>query len=79
LLIADFAPHAHEFLREEHAHRRLGIAMVEVSAWAAAAGAVLNDTTTLAPETDTQGLTVTIWKVVKPAAAAPSATQGAGA
>lgn len=78
LLIADFAPHRHEFLREDHAHRRLGIASAEVSSWAAAAGAVLTDTITLAPETDAQGLTVTIWRVVKPGAATPSAAQGAG-
>ncbi len=70
LLIADFAPHGHEFLREDHAHRRLGIASTEVTQWAAAAGALVEAVTTLAPETDTQGLTVTIWKVVKPASAA---------
>jgi SAM-dependent methyltransferase len=30
LLIADFAPHDHEFLRENHQHRRLGFADAEI-------------------------------------------------
>ncbi|WND02069.1 metalloregulator ArsR/SmtB family transcription factor [Temperatibacter marinus] len=34
LLIADFAPHQHEFLRDEHAHRRLGFSDEEVTSWA---------------------------------------------
>jgi ubiquinone/menaquinone biosynthesis C-methylase UbiE/DNA-binding transcriptional ArsR family regulator len=38
LVIVDFAPHALEFLRGEHAHRRLGFADAEVTAWCAAAG-----------------------------------------
>jgi len=38
LLIADFAPHALEFLREEYAHRRLGFSDREVEGWFAAAG-----------------------------------------
>lgn len=70
LLIADFAPHDHEFLREDHAHRRLGIAPAEIAQWAGAAGAIVEATRTLAPETDAPGLTVTIWKLAKPASAA---------
>jgi ubiquinone/menaquinone biosynthesis C-methylase UbiE len=38
LVIVDFAPHALEFLRSEHAHRRLGFADAEVTAWCRAAG-----------------------------------------
>ncbi len=38
LLIADFAPHGLEFLREEYAHRRLGFSDREVEGWFAAAG-----------------------------------------
>ena len=38
ILIADFAPHELEFLREEHAHRRLGFADREVQSWFKAAG-----------------------------------------
>src|ERR1700745_1919806 len=33
LLIVDFAPHDLEFLREEHAHRRLGFAAAAVTQW----------------------------------------------
>jgi ArsR family transcriptional regulator len=38
LVLVDFAPHTLEFLREEHAHRRLGFADPEVAEWCRAAG-----------------------------------------
>ena len=38
LLIVDFAPHDLEFLRSDHAHRRLGFADEEVTAWCRVAG-----------------------------------------
>jgi len=38
LVVVDFAPHALEFLREEHAHRRLGFADAEVAEWCRTAG-----------------------------------------
>ena len=38
MLIADFAPHDKEFLREEHAHRRLGFHEHEVEGWGRSAG-----------------------------------------
>src|SRR5581483_12407036 len=38
LLIADFAPHALEFLRDEYAHRRLGFSDREIHSWLDAAG-----------------------------------------
>ena len=38
LVLVDFAPHALEFLRDEHAHRRLGFADAEVEEWCRAAG-----------------------------------------
>ena len=34
----DFAPHAAELLRSEHAHRRLGFADDEIRAWCVQAG-----------------------------------------
>jgi ArsR family transcriptional regulator len=37
LVVVDFAPHALEFLRDEHAHRRLGFADADVDAWCRAA------------------------------------------
>jgi ubiquinone/menaquinone biosynthesis C-methylase UbiE/DNA-binding transcriptional ArsR family regulator len=38
LVVVDFAPHELEFLRTEHAHRRLGFGDAEVVAWCRAAG-----------------------------------------
>ena len=38
LMLVDFAPHLLEFLRDEHAHRRLGFADGEVAEWCGAAG-----------------------------------------
>jgi ubiquinone/menaquinone biosynthesis C-methylase UbiE/DNA-binding MarR family transcriptional regulator len=38
LLVVDFAPHDLEFLRDEHAHRRLGFAGETVTQWLEAAG-----------------------------------------
>jgi len=38
LIVVDFAPHALEFLRDEHAHRRLGFADPDVDEWCRAAG-----------------------------------------
>ena len=60
LVIVDFAPHDMEFLRAEHAHRRLGFLDAEIERWAAAAGLPKVDSTTLAPS-GPGGLTVKIW------------------
>jgi ubiquinone/menaquinone biosynthesis C-methylase UbiE len=38
LVLVDFAPHTLEFLRDEHAHRRLGFADAEIGEWCRAAG-----------------------------------------
>ncbi|HEY1258039.1 MAG TPA: metalloregulator ArsR/SmtB family transcription factor [Stellaceae bacterium] len=38
LVVVDFAPHDLEFLRQEHAHRRLGFADAEIVEWFCAAG-----------------------------------------
>jgi ArsR family transcriptional regulator len=60
LLIADFAPHDHEFLREVHQHRRLGFDDVEIVTWIQAAGLALESNIALPPAT-AEGLTVKIW------------------
>ncbi|MBS0386216.1 MAG: metalloregulator ArsR/SmtB family transcription factor [Proteobacteria bacterium] len=60
LLIVDFAPHRLEFLREEHAHRRLGFSDAEVADWCDAAGVGDLRITTLAPKRK-GALTVKIW------------------
>ncbi len=63
LLIADFAPHELEFLREEHAHRRLGFADKEVRSWCRSAGLELETVRELAPKrgASDETLTVKLW------------------
>lgn len=62
ILIADFAAHDLEFLREEFAHRRLGFSDAEVAGWAKGAGLTLAATETLEPRADeTNTLTVKLW------------------
>jgi ubiquinone/menaquinone biosynthesis C-methylase UbiE len=57
LMIADFAPHELEYLREDHAHRRLGFADGDVDSWLIAAGLV-----PLAPiRVPGNPLTVMVW------------------
>jgi ubiquinone/menaquinone biosynthesis C-methylase UbiE len=66
LLVVDFAPHDLEFLRDEHAHRRLGFAGETVTQWMIAAGLDLLSHSNLAPEPSTEGTTdgkiaVSLW------------------
>ena len=62
LLVVDFAPHDLEFLREAQAHRRLGFAPEQVSAWLEEAGLVTEMTRELAPSPSLEaGLTVSLW------------------
>ena len=68
LIISDFAPHELEFLRDEHAHRRLGFSDDEVREWCQAAGLRLIKAETLSPSAkDKQKLTVKIWLCEAPA------------
>ena len=60
LVIADFAPHTLEFLREAHQHRRLGFSDEEIGRWLTAAGLVPQAPKTLKAST-ADGLTVKIW------------------
>ena len=60
LLVVDFAPHDLEFLREEHAHRRLGFAAETVAQWLEAAGLDVLRQETLPP--GPQGkIAVSLW------------------
>ncbi|MDE1173425.1 MAG: metalloregulator ArsR/SmtB family transcription factor [Parvibaculaceae bacterium] len=71
LLVADFAPHELDFLREQHAHLRLGFDRQEVEGWLRAAGLETLDVRALPPAgTDGGGLTVQIWASRKPGAMA---------
>ena len=61
LLIVDFAPHDLEFLRERHAHRRLGFAQSAVRQWIETAGLALVAARDLAGGGDASAkLTVTL-------------------
>lgn len=57
LVVVDFAPHDLEFLREQHAHRRLGIPDEDMARWLADAGLRATDRVAL-PGGE---LTVRIW------------------
>ena len=59
-MIVDFAPHQLEFLREEHAHRRLGFADADIAEWCAAAGVENLKITTLAAKKK-DALNVKVW------------------
>ncbi len=62
LLVADFAPHGEESLREDHSHRRLGFARAEIDAALREAGLVVDTHRDLAPRAGEAGkLTVSIW------------------
>ena len=67
VVVADFAPHDLEFLRNEHEHRRLGFGDTEVGAWFE--GAELEP----GPIVHLPGdpLTVTVWLAAKPEAPGP--------
>ncbi|MGQ4273205.1 ArsR/SmtB family transcription factor [Terrihabitans sp. B22-R8] len=62
LLIVDFAPHELEFLREAHAHRRLGFATDVVEQWLRQAGLEpCNRRDLAAPDSARDKLTVSLW------------------
>lgn len=66
ILIADFAPHDLDYLRDEQAHRRLGFGTDEVTEWCATAGLHVAETKSLPPSGKAK-LTVVIWAADKPA------------
>jgi ArsR family transcriptional regulator len=66
LLIADFAPHTYEELRQAHAHRRLGFPDQEVTNWCEQFGLVVEAVEHIAPDAGQSGLAVTVWKAGLP-------------
>jgi len=64
LVIVDFAPHQLEYLREDHAHRRLGFSDAEVQEWSTKAGLDWQGPTHLHGDP----LTVVIWSAAREAA-----------
>jgi ArsR family transcriptional regulator len=71
LLVVDFAPHDLEFLRERHAHRRLGFSRQAMVQWLQSPGLALETALDLAPPRRRGGdaLTVTLWLARDPRAA----------
>lgn len=63
LLIVDLAPHALDYLREDHAHMRLGFSHQTVQEWLEKVGLVVENILDLKPAATkgTPALTVTIW------------------
>ena len=72
LLVVDFAAHQLEFLREVHAHQRLGFSEEQMSQWMARAGLELLSVQHLKPgrADKTEKLTVSVWLAM------PSARRG---
>ena len=69
LLIADFAPHDMEHLRDEFAHQRLGFSNEQMTAWFRRAGLRCEHHDELPPGSDSDGrggLTVSIWLARRP-------------
>ena len=60
LLVIDFAPHDLEFLRDEHAHRRLGFATETVTQWLEAAGLDIVRQETMPPGPEGK-IAVSLW------------------
>ena len=67
LLLVDFAPHGLEFLREEHAHMRLGFSPAEITGWLKEGGMQQGLYRELCAGSDKKetGLTVALWLAVK--------------
>lgn len=62
LVVIDLAPHALDYLREEHAHERLGFSHGVMAEWLGRSGFSVEDVVDLRPRgPSTQALTVTIW------------------
>ncbi len=68
LVIIDLAPHGLEYLRDAHAHLRLGFSHQTMTEWLSKAGLLVEQVNDLKPRnTATQALTVTIWLARKAA------------
>jgi len=61
MLIVDFAPHRLEFLRDEHAHRRLGMSDDQMRDWATDAGLEVRHLQHFPSANGADGLTVGLW------------------
>lgn len=74
VLVVDFAPHTLEFLRTEHAHRRLGMSKEQIATWAQQAGLGLAFERCFSMPPGQEGLTVCLW-LLEPAKQAAKETK----
>lgn len=74
LLVVDFAPHDLEFLREEHAHHRLGFAPETVEQWMAAAGLTVASHQSIPPGAEGK-IAVSLWLARDPRATRPQSVR----
>ena len=66
LLIVDLLPHDLEFLRERHAHQRLGFAPATIARWCERQGLTVSRHETLTHDPpDRQSLTAGLWEITK--------------
>jgi ArsR family transcriptional regulator len=63
IVIVDFAPHNLEFLRSEHAHRRLGLSQGQMETWAAAISMHVDLVREFPSDNGENGLTVCLWRL----------------
>jgi len=61
MLVVDFAPHELEFLRTDHAHRRLGLSEGQMHGWARSAGLSIVKFRALPAGKNGDALTVCLW------------------
>src|SRR4029079_15329987 len=79
LLMVDFAPHDLEFLRDEHAHLRLGFPADVVSQWLEQAGLDVVSYRTLPPEHGSDGkIAVSLWLARDPRTVLAGAARAVG-
>lgn len=65
MVVVDFAPHNAEFLRDEHAHRRLGVSTAQIEFWADSAELKVVETRTLPPADGAkENLTLMLWSLM---------------
>ena len=61
VVVVDFAPHTLEHLREQHAHRRLGLSEADLSGWGEKAGFASTFSKTFAAPNGEKGISVMVW------------------
>jgi ArsR family transcriptional regulator len=61
LIVIDFAPHTLEHLRQQHAHRHLGVSEADFARWAEKAGLAVRSAKTFRAPGGDKGIAVTVW------------------